>query len=116
MIKRLNRQDFGHLRFDLHSNGQLFDARAWTELDLEGRVRDVEISIDAADSKTYAIVRRGGTFAQLRKNLAFIASLRRSGEIRTLTFSMVVQARNSRGCPISSGWLRNSRRTVPLFK
>ena len=59
-----------------------------------GRVRDVEISIDAADPKTYAIVRRGGTFAQLRKNLAFIASLRRSGEIRTLTFSMVVQACN----------------------
>ena len=94
VIRRLNRQEFGHLRIDLHSNGQLFDARAWKELDLSGRVRDVEISIDAAEPKTYAIVRRGGTFAQLRKNLAFIAELRRSGEIRTLTFSMVVQACN----------------------
>ncbi len=99
VIKRLNRQDFGHLRFDLHSNGQLFDARAWKDLNLSGRVRDVEISIDAADPKTYAIVRRGGTFEQLRKNLAFIASLRRKGEIRTLTFSMVVQACNFEEMP-----------------
>jgi hypothetical protein len=99
VIKRLNRQDFGNLRFDLHSNGQLFDARAWKELDLAGRVRDVEISIDAAEPDTYAIVRRGGTFAQLRKNLAFIADLRRQGEMRTLTFSMVVQACNFREMP-----------------
>ncbi|MDR3407663.1 MAG: radical SAM protein [Methylovirgula sp.] len=94
VIKRLNRQDFGHLRFDLHTNGQLFDERAWRDLDLAGRVRSVEISIDAADPETYGIVRRGGTFQNLRKNLAFIAGLRRTGEVRRLKFSMVVQARN----------------------
>ncbi len=94
VIKRLNRQDFGHLRFDLHTNGQLFDERAWRDLDLTGRVRNVEISIDAAEPETYAIVRRGGTFQNLRKNLAFIAGLRRTGEIRSLRFSMVVQTRN----------------------
>ncbi len=40
------------------------------------------------------IVRRGGTFQNLRKNLAFIGGLRLTGEIRSLRFSMVVQARN----------------------
>jgi hypothetical protein len=99
VIKRLNRKEFGHLRFDLHTNAQLFDARAWHELDLSGRVHGVQISIDAADPETYAVVRRGGTFQNLRKNLTFIADLRRGGEILELTFSMVVQARNFREMP-----------------
>ncbi|MHB8884972.1 MAG: radical SAM protein [Methylovirgula sp.] len=99
VLKRLDRREFGHLTLDLHTNAQLFDARAWSEFDLAGRVGHVEISIDAAEADTYAIVRRGGQFAQLRKNLAFIAGLRQSGAIRSLEFSMVVQTRNFREMP-----------------
>ncbi|WP_219320794.1 radical SAM protein [Methylovirgula sp. HY1] len=99
VLKRLDRQEFPHLTLDLHTNAQLFDSRAWAELDLAGRVRNVHISIDAAEAETYAIVRRGGQFAQLRKNLAFIAGLRQSGAIRSLEFSMVVQTRNFREMP-----------------
>lgn len=99
VLKRLDRQEFAHLTLDLHTNAQLFDARAWNDLDLGGRVGHVEISIDAAAAETYAIVRRGGQFAQLRKNLAFIAGLRQAGAIRSLEFSMVVQTRNFREMP-----------------
>ncbi len=99
VLKRLDRREFGQLTLDLHTNAQLFDARAWNDLDLAGRVGHVHISIDAAEADTYAIVRRGGDFAQLRKNLAFIAGLRQSGAIRLLEFSMVVQTRNFREMP-----------------
>ncbi len=99
LLKRLNGGEFPDLKIDLISNGQLLDPRAWTELGLKNRVRNVEISIDAAQAETYAIVRRGGTFARLLKNLAFLRDMRRSGEIAQLTYSMVVQALNYKEMP-----------------
>ncbi len=99
LIKRLNGGDFPDLKIDLISNGQLLDPRAWAELGLKGRVRNVEISVDAAKAETYAIVRRGGTFERLLKNLAFLRDTRRAGEISSLHCSMVVQALNYREMP-----------------
>lgn len=98
-IKRLNKQEFPRLKFEMHTNGQLFDERAWTELGLAGRVKYVQISIDAAEPETYAVLRRGGTFQRLRKNLAFVRQLKQAGQIERLEFSMVVQARNFREMP-----------------
>ncbi len=99
LIKRLNGGDFPQLRMELISNGQLLDQRSWSELNLRGRVRYVQISIDAAQAATYAVVRRGGDFGRLLKNLAFLRDLRTSGEIEALDFSMVVQSRNFREMP-----------------
>ncbi len=99
LLKRLNGGDFPDLKIDLISNGQLLDPRAWSELGLKGRVRNVEISVDAAKADAYAIVRRGGTFERLLKNLAFLRDMRRSGEISSLHCSMVVQALNYREMP-----------------
>jgi wyosine [tRNA(Phe)-imidazoG37] synthetase (radical SAM superfamily) len=99
LIKRLNGGDFPELRLDLISNGQLMDQRAWNELNLRGRVRYVQISIDAAQASTYAAVRRGGDFGRLLKNLAFLRELRTSGEIGMIEFSMVVQTLNFREMP-----------------
>ncbi len=99
LIKRLNCGDFPRLRLDLISNGQLLDRRAWNELNLRGRVRYVQISIDAVQASTYAVVRRGGDFERLRRNLAFLRELRTSGEIGRLEFSMVVQTSNFREMP-----------------
>ncbi len=96
LIKRLSEPDFCHLKIDLHTNGQLWDERAWAELGLQGRVRYAQISIDAARADTYAIVRRGGNFERLLNNLALVKRLRQSGEISYLEFSMVVQAQNFR--------------------
>jgi organic radical activating enzyme len=100
LIKRVtNAQEFPDLKIDLHTNGQLWDERAWKELGLAGRVRNAHISIDAATADTYAFARRGGSFERLLKNLEFVRQLRRSGEIKELEFSMVVQSRNFREIP-----------------
>ena len=99
LIKRLTRADFPNLLFHLHTNAQLWDKRAWDDLDLAGRVETAHISIDAAEPEAYSILRRGGTFERLLKNLAFVKALRESGELTHLTISMVVQQLNFRQMP-----------------
>ncbi|WP_158255278.1 SPASM domain-containing protein [Rhodoblastus acidophilus] len=99
LLKILNRDKYPHLQVDLHTNGQLFDERAWAELSLHGMVRNVEISIDAAKAETYAVVRRGGSFDRLLRNLKFISNLRKAGEIKQLAFSFVAQALNFEEMP-----------------
>lgn len=99
LIKRITPEAFPELRFDLITNGQLMNRKAWQDLDLAGRVSNTHVSVDAATSETYKIVRRGGTFERLLNNLSFIRELRQSGEIKSLEFSMVVQAKNFREMP-----------------
>jgi pyruvate-formate lyase-activating enzyme len=99
VIKRITTGEYPGLKIHLHTNGQLFDERAWRELSLEGHVDGVQISIDAARADTYANVRRPGNFDRLLKNLAFVKTLRERGAIRHLHFSMVVQTANFREMP-----------------
>ena len=74
----------------LHSNGQLWTEKRWAQFPhLQHRVRAVEISIDAATEASYQLNRPGGTFANLLKNLEFMAS-----QPFELTLSMVVQNNN----------------------
>lgn len=99
LLKRLTRAEFPNLSIHLHTNAQLWDQRAWQELELAGRICTAHISIDAAERETYAVLRRGGSFDRLLENLAFIKDLRQSGEIKSLMISMVVQKMNYRQMP-----------------
>jgi hypothetical protein len=86
----------GERRLQLHTNGLLFDERAWDELALEERVDSVWISIDAARPATYSVLRRGGNFRVLLRNLDFLGALRRHGAFNSLRLDFVVQAGNYR--------------------
>jgi MoaA/NifB/PqqE/SkfB family radical SAM enzyme len=99
VIKAINRDDFPRLSIDLHTNGQLWNERAWVELGLSSLVREAEISIDAASPATYAVIRRGGDFNRLLDNLGFVKKLRESGEIKLLAVSFVVQSGNFHEMP-----------------
>jgi len=81
-------------KFAFHTNGNLFDEMAWRDLKLQNRVRDVNISVDAATKETYDIVRRGGNFERLKKNLGFLKSMREENQIDFLGIGFVVQAIN----------------------
>ena len=48
---------------------------------MRGFIKHAHISVDAAHPDTYAINRRGGSFAKLLENLEFISSLRRNGPL-----------------------------------
>jgi molybdenum cofactor biosynthesis enzyme MoaA len=99
VLKRLGRREFPQLRVQLQTNGLLLDQRAWEELQLDGLVESIWVSIDAACAETYAVVRRGGCFAKLLQNFEFLAVLRRQGRIRQLRLDFVVQTLNFREMP-----------------
>ncbi len=78
-------------RLHLHSNGLLWTPQRWAELaHLHPYLSSAEISVDAADAVVYA-ENRGGNFAVLLNNLAFLQTLPCS-----LLLSCVVQQNNYR--------------------
>ncbi|MDE2578720.1 MAG: radical SAM protein [Hyphomicrobiales bacterium] len=99
LIKRLTPEEFPNLKINLITNAQLLDERAWKDLKLEGRVENLTISADATQADTYAVLRREGDFERLKKNLAFIKTLRERGAVKNLTLAMVVQDLNFRQAP-----------------
>ena len=99
IVKAYTAQPHDTKRLCFITNGQLLDERAWRTLGLSGNVKQIAISIDAGTSDTYAVLRRGGSFARLIGNLEFLADLRRSGEIEELILLVVVQTRNFRELP-----------------
>ena len=100
LLKQLTREAYPHLRFDLITNGNLFDRRTYEEFDLKDRIQFLEISMDAASEATYKIVRRGGNFRRLMANLAFIRRIRQE-ENQHFRFHLrfVVSATNFREIP-----------------
>ncbi|MCV0424333.1 MAG: radical SAM protein [Roseibium sp.] len=83
-------------RLQLHTNGLLLDESTWNRLDLWGHVDSVWISVDAARPETYSVVRRGGQFDRLLKNLHFLGAMRRGGAFSKLRLDFVVQKQNFR--------------------
>jgi MoaA/NifB/PqqE/SkfB family radical SAM enzyme len=100
LLARLKREQYPDLKFEIITNAQLFDKRAYVEFDLAGRICAVKVSIDAARPETYRFVRRGGNFERLLENLAFLDGLRTSGRDNfRLEFFFVVSTPNYREMP-----------------
>jgi len=99
ILKSLSRDRFPDLTIKLHSNGLLWTRSAWPGLGGACEmVTDAEISIDAASAGAYAVT-RAGDWSRLMDNLAFIAELRRSGPLKFVQLSFVVQKANYREMP-----------------
>jgi MoaA/NifB/PqqE/SkfB family radical SAM enzyme len=76
----------------IHTNAILLDEEMWDKLkNVKKFIKTMDISIDAATKETYNIVRRGGDWDILQKNIKFIATI---DTIRKKTFSFVVQDTN----------------------
>jgi MoaA/NifB/PqqE/SkfB family radical SAM enzyme len=100
LLSLLTREQYPRLRLWFTSNGQLLNERAFRDFDLYGRVREIQISIDAARPETYSVVRRGGDFKKVLSCLAFLDDLRRKrNEKFTLEISFVVSSMNFREIP-----------------
>jgi MoaA/NifB/PqqE/SkfB family radical SAM enzyme len=79
----------------LYTNAQLFTQQEWDKLQhLHETNIFVDISIDASTAETYQVLRRGGSFERLVKNLELVSSLRRENKIKRFTINMTVQRRN----------------------
>lgn len=74
---------------NLHTNGMLWNKYNWDKMkNIHPYATSAEISIDAATPDTYHIVRKGGKWDLLIKNLEFISTI---DTLKTLNFSFVVQ-------------------------
>ena len=62
------------------------------------------VSVDAARQDTYEVVRRGGSFDRLCRNLDFLGGLRAERRIDLLRLDFVVQALNFREMPEFVEW------------
>jgi len=79
-------------RIHLHTNAILWNEHNWKKIkNSHSFIKSTEISIDAATEKTYKVVRKGGNFEILTRNLKFISTLR---GIKSFIFSFVVQKEN----------------------
>ena len=94
ILQRLTKTKSPARRIQLHTNGLLLNERAWNDLNLQDNVSSVWISIDAAEPETYSVLRRGGDFDTLVKNLRFLGNLNKRGDIDTLRLDFVVQQAN----------------------
>ena len=61
----------------LHTNALLLTEKMWNSIShIHDLIKTIEISIDAATMETYNIVRRGGNWDGLMKNLEFISTIK----------------------------------------
>ena len=63
-------------------------------------INTVIVSIDAGTEETYKIVRRGGHWKQLNKNLDMLGKLRANNEISELRLDNCIQTRNYKEMPL----------------
>jgi len=73
-LKNLNKKDFPALKMiKIHTNGLLL-MQKWEEIKhlFDNFFVNLNISVDAATKETYEVVRKGGNFDLLLRNLAFI--------------------------------------------
>lgn len=77
---------------NIHTNAILWNQYNWEKIkNVHPFVKSVEISIDAATPDTYHVVRKGGKWDLLLRNLEYISSIK---SIDFFNFSFVVQSLN----------------------
>lgn len=89
LLLNFNREKFRNVNtIHLHTNGLLLTEKMWNNLShIHDLIKTIEISIDASNEETYNIVRRGGDWNTLIKNLEFISTIK----LRDKRVSFVVQ-------------------------
>ena len=95
LMQSIDLINFPQLKIKLITNGLLLTEKAWSKIEnVHDALTEINVSIDAATEKTYSILRRGGNFNKLMRNMSFLAGLRQEGKIKFLRISFVVQKLN----------------------
>jgi len=100
LLFTINGEDFPNVKFNLQTNGVLFTEACWGKMKkIQKNISNVIISLDAAEEETYNVVRRGGNWRTLLRNLKFISKLQTEGHIDRLRLDYVIQSLNYREIP-----------------
>ena len=89
----------------LLTNGMLFNEKNFMAIrqSTDAKIM-MTVSIDAATKETYEMIRCGGDFGVLAKNMEYAAGLREQGELSYLRFNFVVQKMNYQEMPLFVKW------------
>lgn len=92
LLLNFDKTKFKNLKnIHIHTNGLLLTEKLWNDLShIHNLIKTIEISIDAANEETYKLIRRGGNWNTLIKNLEFISKIK----IGNKKVSFVVQDTN----------------------
>ena len=97
LMTRLTPEEYPDLRFQMMTNGMLFNERQWNAFpSLHNRVRLLKISIDAAEGPTHELLRRGARWPVMLENMAFAGRLTAEGHVSHYDLVFTVQTENYR--------------------
>lgn len=100
LLRGVSSDEFPGMDIHLGTNAVLWTRENWEAMGrINKNIKTAHISVDAATPETYAVNRRGGDWNKLMNNLQFVSELRRSGALRYVTLSFVVQRNNYREMP-----------------
>lgn len=85
---------YPNIKFDIITNGILATEENLKETGLTDKVQSIEISMHAAHKEVYEKIVRGGNFDKLMKNLKFISSMKKSGNLDFFWLNFVVSSYN----------------------
>jgi len=91
---------YPNVKITLQTNGVMFTPKYWENMSkIHKNISTVLVSLDAASEETYNIVRRGGNWSVLMKNLKDLSKLRKENKIKFLRLDFVVQKTNYKEMP-----------------
>lgn len=100
LLFSIDGKKFPRVNINLQTNGVMFTPAYWDRMKkIHDNINTVIVSFDAATATTYKIVRRGGNWDILQKNMKFISSLRADKKIRRLRIDFVMQQLNYKEAP-----------------
>ena len=86
---------YPNVKINLQTNGVMFTPSYWDKMHkIHKNINNVLISLDSCREETYDIVRRGGNWSALMKNLEHTSKLRQENKINFLRLDFVVQKTN----------------------
>ncbi len=84
----------------IETNGVYFDKKHWERIaHLAKHNVFIIVTVNSFDPFIYKQISKGGKYEKLMENLDFIAELRKKGDIKSLSFAMVIQDKNFREMP-----------------
>jgi MoaA/NifB/PqqE/SkfB family radical SAM enzyme len=99
LTDKITKSRFPGLKIMLRTNGILLTPGNWERIkNVHYAIDTISISIDAAAENTYRLLRRGGDFNRLLKNLGFLKELKKKNNIKVI-LNFVVQKQNYREMP-----------------
>jgi MoaA/NifB/PqqE/SkfB family radical SAM enzyme len=92
-LQNFSPEKYPHVYFEILTNGLLLTPKMWRTIS-HNKIKEINVSVDAASKSTYEKIRKGGNWERLLENLRFIGNLRREHKIDYFYINMVVMRSN----------------------